>query len=514
MPRSWWREGVFYQIYPRSYQDSNGDGVGDLPGITDRLDHLSGREDSLGIDAIWLSPFYPSPMADFGYDVADYCDVDPAFGTLADFDRLLAEAHRREIRVVVDLVPNHTSDRHPWFRSARSSREDPKRDWYVWADPRRGGGPPNNWLAVFGHRRAAWTLDPATGQYYLHHFLPEQPDLNWRNEEVRRAIDDVIRFWLDRGVDGFRVDVAHGLLKDERLRNNPRLFAGRRRKRNWDLDEVHEIHRRWRKVLDEYPDRMAVGEVFPEGGLGRLVRYYGNDDELHMPFNFQFLEQPWQADRFRDVVERWERLLPDHAWPDYTLSNHDRSRAATRYGLENARVAAMLLLTLRGTPFIYYGEEIGMTDVPIPPERVVDVAGRDPERTPMQWDASANAGFTTGAPWLPMAADADRVNVAEQRRDPTSLLSFYRRLLRIRRASDALRTGTYRSLPSPRGVYLFERAAAGERLTVALNFTATRRRIALPSDRPALVLSSDPGREGLAGRDLVLEPHEGLIART
>ena len=513
MTGSWWREGVFYQIYPRSFQDSNGDGVGDLPGIIDRLDHLNGRDDSLGVDAIWLSPFYPSPMADFGYDVADYCDVDPAFGTLADFDRLLAEAHRRGIRVIVDLVPNHTSDQHPWFQAARASRDDPKRDWYVWADPRRGGGPPNNWLAVFGHKRAAWTLDPATGQYYLHHFLPEQPDLNWRNEEVRGAIDDVMRFWLDRGVDGFRVDVAHGLLKDARLRNNPRLFAGRRRKRNWDLDEVHEIHRRWRKVLDEYPDRMAVGEVFPEGGLGRLVRYYGDDDELHMPFNFQFLEQPWQADRFRDVVERWERLMPHHAWPDYTLSNHDRSRAASRYGLENARAAAMLLLTLRGTPFIYYGEEIGMTDVPIPHDRVVDVAGRDPERTPMQWDASANAGFTTGAPWLPVAAGAGSVNVEAQRRDPSSLFSFYRRLLRIRRASESLRSGRYRSLPSPRGVYLFERATTGERLVVALNFTATRRKVALARERPSLVLSSDPGREGLGDGDVVLGPHEGLIAR-
>ena len=327
--RSWWREGVFYQIYPRSFQDSNGDGIGDLPGITARLDHLNGREDSLGIDAIWLSPFYRSPMADFGYDVSDYRDVDPTFGTLADFDRLLSEAHRRGIRVIVDLVPNHTSDQHPWFSEARASRANAKRDWYVWADPNRRGGPPNNWIAIFGERRSAWTLDPATGQYYMHHFLPEQPDLNWWNEDVRRAIDDVMRFWLDRGVDGFRVDVAHGLVKDELLRNNPRLFARRRRKRNWDLDEVHEIHRRWRRVLDEYPDRMAVGEVTTDS-LARLVNYYGQDDELHMPFNFHFLGQPWDPDRFREVVERWERLLPAHAWPDYTLSNHDRPRAASR----------------------------------------------------------------------------------------------------------------------------------------------------------------------------------------
>ena len=512
MQRSWWREGVFYQIYPRSFQDSNGDGIGDLPGITARLDHLNGREDSLGIDAIWLSPFYRSPMADFGYDVSDYRDVDPTFGTLDDFDRLLAGAHEREIKVIVDLVPNHTSDQHPWFVAARSSRTSPQRDWYVWADPRPRGGPPNNWIAIFGERRSAWTLDAKTGQYYMHHFLPEQPDLNWRNEEVRRAIDDVMRFWLDRGVDGFRVDVAHGLIKDELLRDNPRLFAGRRRKRNWDIDEVHEIHRRWRRVLDAYPDRMAVGEVGTDS-LERLARYYGNDDELHMPFNFHFLEQPWDAGRFRNIVERWERILPAHAWPDYTLSNHDRPRAASRYGVEHARVAALMLLTLRGTPFIYYGEEIGMTDVPIPRDRVVDVAGRDPERTPMQWDATRNAGFTTGDPWLPMAYDASQVNVAAQRDDPSSLFSFYRRLLRARRTSDALRLGAYRSLPAPRDVFAFERTAERERVVVALNFADAPREVRLDLVNADLVISTDVRREGVHARSIHLSPNEGVVLR-
>ena len=514
MKRSWWREGVFYQIYPRSFQDSNGDGVGDLRGIIDRLDHLNGSEASLGIDAVWLSPFYPSPMADFGYDVADYRDVDRIFGSLADADTLLAEAHRRGIKVIIDLVPNHTSDRHPWFAAARSSRNDPKRDWYVWADAAKGGGPPNNWRAVFGRKRAAWTLDRASGQYYLHHFLPEQPDLNWWNEDVRKAIDEVLRFWLDRGVDGFRVDVAHSLVKDPQLRDNPRFrIRGPRSPRNWDLDEVHEIHRRWRRVLDEYPERMAVGEVDPHD-LRRLVRYYGNDDELQMPFNFHFLEQPWKAQSFRGVVERWESLLPDHAWPDYTLSNHDRSRAATRYGIGRRRIAAMMLLTLRGTPFIYYGEEIGMTDVPIPPERIVDVDGRDPERTPMQWDATSNAGFTTGAPWLPLAADAARVNVWTQRGDPRSLLSFYCRLTGVRRATLALRLGSYRSLPAPRGVFAFVREADGERVIVALNFTSQERAMEMPFGGAELVLSTDQERGALAehGR-IVLSPDEGLIAR-
>ncbi|MDP9251905.1 MAG: alpha-amylase family glycosyl hydrolase [Chloroflexota bacterium] len=514
MPGTWWREGVFYQIYPRSFQDSNGDGVGDLRGITRRLDHLNdGTPSCLGIDAVWLSPFYRSPMADFGYDVSDYRDVDPIFGTLDDLDNLLEEAHRRGIRVLVDLVPNHTSDQHPWFVASRGSRDDPKRSWYVWADPRRGG-PPNNWRAVFGskEKRSAWTLDPATGQYYLHHFLPQQPDLNWWNEDVRSAIDDVMRFWLDRGVDGFRIDVAHSLLKDQLLRDNPRLFAKQRPRFNWELDEVHEIHRRWRRVLDEYDDRMAVGEVSSRE-LRNLVRYYGNDDELHMPFNFNFLRQPWSAERFRGIVEEWERLLPLHAWPDYTLSNHDRSRAASRYGSRNARVAALMLLTLRGTPFIYYGEEIGMTDVAIPRDRIVDVDGRDPERTPMQWDGTANAGFTTGKPWLPLAPDAQHVNVAAQRDDPGSMFSFYRRLIQLRRGSPALRAGSYRTHPAPRGVFAYVREAAAERVLVALNFLDRPSRVAIAGNADVVLATSD-GRVGDTLRNAVeLGPNEGVVSR-
>ena len=514
MRGAWWREGVFYQIYPRSFQDSNGDGVGDLAGITARLDHLNdGTSRSLGIDGIWLSPFYRSPMADFGYDVSDYRDVDPTFGSLADFDLLLSEAHRRGIRVIVDLVPGHTSDRHPWFVAARSSRRDSKRDFYVWADP-RGGGPPNNWRAVFRRVGSAWTLDKGTGQYYLHHFLPQQPDLNWWNEDVRAAIDDVMRFWLDRGVDGFRVDVASGLIRDERLRDNPRFqVRGWPRRRNWDLDQVHEIHRRWRKVLDSYGgDRMAVGEIGVRN-LRRHVRYYGNDDELQLSFNFHFLEQPWIAERFRAVVEEWERLLPKASWPDYTLSNHDRSRAVSRYGLERAGVAAVMLLTLRGTPFIYYGEEIGMTDVPIPPERVVDVDGRDPERTPMQWDASPNAGFTSGDPWLPLAFDHAKRNVAAQRDDPASLFSLYRRLGWLRKSSPALRRGSYRTIAAPRGVFAFSREADGERVLVAKNFTKDPQLVPLGTGKATVELSTDHARDGDA-IDLAraeLRPDEGII---
>src|SRR5436309_7687951 len=441
----WWLEGVLYQIYPRSFQDSNGDGIGDLRGIIDRLDHLNGRRDSLGVTGIWLSPFYPSPMADFGYDVSDYCDVDPQFGSLADFDDLVAAAHARSIRVIIDLVPNHTSDQHPWFRESRSSRTNDKRDWYVWADPAPDGGPPNNWESAFRARQAAaWTLDPTTGQYYHHSFLPEQPDLNWWNPAFRDAFDGILRFLLDRGVDGFRIDVAHRMARDPELRDNPDYglepdeylvhWTAENAPRDQDWPEVHEILRRFRRTLDAYDARMAIGEVFLLDPA-RMVGYYGTaNDELQLAFNFAFLRAPWSAKAFRDEVETFERLLPPAAWPDYTLSNHDNPRAVSRYapagdlerGRRRARLVAVMLLTLRGAPFLYYGEEIGMADGPVPAGRVVDVAGRDPERTPMQWDASKSAGFTTGDPWLPVAFEAATVNVAAQRDDPASMFHLYR----------------------------------------------------------------------------------------
>ena len=534
----WWKRAVFYQIYPRSYADSNGDGVGDLAGITAHLDHLNdGTPQSLGIDAIWISPFYRSPMADFGYDVADYCDVDPAFGTLADFDRLLAEAHRRGIRVIVDFVPNHTSDRHPWFVESRSSRTNPRRDWYVWADPAPDGGPPNNWRSHF-LGAPAWTLDRATGQYYLHLFLAEQPDLNWWNPEVRQAVEGAMRFWLDRGVDGFRIDVAHLMLKDRQLRDNPvplppASVGGRM---DEDQPEVHDIHRAWRRLLDSYGDRMAVGEVYILDTV-RMVRYYGEaNDELHLAFNFAFLRQPWKAEAFRESADLLESVLPPGAWPDYTLSNHDVPRARSRYdsvargagggqaGPARARLAAMMLLTLRGTPFIYYGEEIGQADGEVPRDRVLDVHGRDPERTPMQWAAGPGAGFTAPGvePWLPIGAEAERVNVAAQRGDPNSIFSLYRRLIWYRRGSAALLDGSYRSLGAggPRGVYAYLREAPGERLLVALNFTGAARRLdgaaaGLP-ESGTLALATEAGREvGLpvSLRPLGLGPNEGVVVR-
>jgi alpha-glucosidase len=532
---AWWREGVLYQIYPRSFQDSNGDGIGDLRGIIQRLDHLNGRPDSLGIDGIWLSPFYPSPMADFGYDISDHCDVDPRFGTLADFDELVAAAHDRGIKVIVDLVPNHTSDRHPWFLESRASRTSPKRDWYVWADPGPDGSPPNNWRSVFWRRQpSAWTLDRETGQYYLHSFLPEQPDLNWWNPAVRDAFDRILRFWLDRGVDGFRVDVAHRMARDPDLRDNPEwALAPAEQRVHWtdddapgdeDWPEVHEILRGFRRTLDAYDARMAIGEVFVLDPV-RMVRYYGLDnDELHLAFNFSFLRAPWSAAAFRSEIETFERLLPGSAWPDYTLSNHDNPRAVSRYappgdlaaGRRRARLAALMLLTLRGTPFLYYGEEIGMADGPVPPGRVVDVAGRDPERTPMQWDGTPNGGFTTGEPWLPVSGETDTINVEAQRSDPASMLAFVRDLIGRRRASPALRRGGIALLDggSP-DVLAWLREDGDERWLVALNFGSTATAFALDGLPPGGILraATDPTSDvdRPIAFPLELGPDEGLL---
>jgi alpha-glucosidase len=540
----WWRHGVIYQIYPRSFADSGGDGVGDLRGITARLDHLNdGTGDSLGVDAIWLSPFYPSPMADFGYDVADYTGVDPLFGTLDDFDALVAGAHARGIRVIIDLVPNHTSDRHPWFVESRSSRDNPKRDWYVWADPKPDGSPPNNWISSFPRAGRAWTFDERTDQWYLHSFTPQQPDLNWWNPEVREVMDEVMRFWLDRGVDGFRVDVAHKMARDPELLDNPLVELGAAEqdagaeariarlaklhsvdRRDEDWPEVHDIVRRFRRTLDAYDDRMAVGEVYLLD-LVRLARYYGSgQDEFHLAHNFVFLTQPWKAAAFRAVVDEFVGLLPPDAWPAWMLGDHDVPRIASRYdedgnGRVRARVAALMLLTLRGTPFVYAGDEIGMTDGEVPADRVVDVDGRDPQRTPMQWDGSPGAGFSTGDPWLPVGRDAATVNVAAQRDDPASMLSLYRRLVWYRKGSAALRFGDYASLPdAPDGCYAYLRVTDDERLLVALNFTGQPLQYTVRQgvDRGRLELTTDPARqagEEVGLRPLHLGPDEGVVVQ-
>ena len=520
--RLWWKHGVVYQIYPRSFMDSNGDGVGDLDGIRARLDHLAW----LGIDAIWLSPIFPSPMADFGYDVSDYCAIDPVFGTLADFDWLLAEAHVRGIRVILDWVPNHTSDRHPWFIESRSSRTSAKRDWYVWRDPASDGGPPNQWVSIFGG--PAWKLDPGTGQYYLHSFLVEQPDLDWRNPEVVAAMHGTLRFWLDRGVDGFRIDVIHRIAKDPLLRDNPPSstpgpgYGGQLHLHDENHADVHAFLRGIRAVLDEYEERMAVGEVYIMDP-SQVAGYYGRGDELHLAFNFSFLRSPWSAADFAREISAFDALVPVEGWPDAVLSNHDVPRHATRYddavlGDERARVAAMLLLTLRGTPFLYYGEEIGMRNVEVPREQMRDPLAltlhpslsRDPERTPMHWSAEPGAGFTRGKPWLPIGADVAKRNAATLREDRDSLLWLYRDLIELRRATPALERGSFRPISAPDGVLAWERSCGDSRAIVALNFSAearsaglaparvsgglrTRRGEPLPSDAAKLELAPSGG---------------------
>ena len=532
----WWRHAVVYQIYPRSFQDSNGDGIGDLEGVIQRLDYLNdGTPNSLGIDAIWLSPTFPSPMADFGYDVSDYCGVHPDFGTLETMDRLIAECHRRGIKLLLDWVPNHTSNEHPWFLESRSWRSNPKRDWYLWRDAKPDGSLPNNWRSVFGG--PAWTLDETTGQYYLHSFLWEQPDLNWRNPEVERAMLDTLRFWFDRGVDGFRIDVMGMIIKHPDLADNPsnpewRPGDRERSSQLWlnnrNYPEVYDAVKRIRAVFDEYDDRMAVGEVF--GTAAEIAAFYGDDDRpgLHLAFNFQFIHEReseatrWEADALQRIVRSAEAALPDGAQPCYAIGNHDRPRFISRHngdgrGLERARAAAVLLMGLRNTPFVYYGEEIGMEDVDIPEDQLKDPArirtiGRDPERTPMQWDASAGRGFSTAVPWLPFGR-LDR-SVADQTDDPDSLLSLYRRAIWIRKRNPSLLDGGFRELDAPRDVFAWVRSIPGSpEIAVAVNTARETREVSFPGGGQVVLSTSlaDEGRE-VSGA-LVLPPLGAVMVR-
>jgi alpha-glucosidase len=536
--REWWKTAVIYQIYPRSFADSDGDGVGDLRGITAKLDYLQ----ALPVDAIWISPFFPSPMADFGYDVADYCGVHPLFGTLEDFDELTEKAHARGIKVIIDWVVNHCSEQHPWFIESRSSRQSPRRDWFVWRDPAPDGGPPNNWASCFGPVGPAWTLDEQTGQYYLHSFLPQQPDLNWENEEVRAAMHDTLRFWLDRGVDGFRIDAAHRLGKDPLLRDNPpgvvvdtraalaqaartdMAAAVSRRDENWPT--IHERFRGIRTVADEYDDRVLIGEVYLLD-QSELVKYIATGDEMHLAHNFRFVLQPWSAAAFRDVVDEWHRLAGPIAWPDWLLENHDHNRVASRYnddgaGPARARLGLMMVLTLRGTPFIYQGQELGLPDGEVPPEQVVDVTGRDPERCPIPWQppsvAGPGAGFTTGDPWLPVIKAAETLNAQTQDTDPRSALWLTRRLLGLRRDFDELIVGDYSSVNAGDDLFGYLRSTDRGRLLVVLNFATTANKLDLRDvagvDSGQLLLSTDPARgTGAVPASVDLGPLEGLVVR-
>ena len=520
---AWWQSGIIYQVYPRSFQDSDGNGVGDLRGITRRLDHLV----TLGVDAVWLSPIYPSPMADFGYDIADYTDIDPLFGSLNDFDTLVGRAHSLGLKVILDFVPNHTSDRHPWFVESASSRTSSKRDWYLWRDPApdgpdTGSGPPNNWLSNFGG--SGWTLNEATGQYYYHSFLPQQPDLNWRNPAVRAAMADVLRFWMARGVDGFRVDVMWMMIKDDQFRDNPPnpdyhpggsshdrllpLYTA-------DRPEVHGVVAGLRSVLDEYPDRVLIGELYLP--IDRVVTYYGPHlDEAHLPFNFQLLLMDgWRAETIAGIITAYEAALPRGGWPNWVLGNHDRPRIASRVGVAQARMAAVLLLTLRGTPTIFYGEEIGMTDVPIPADAVQDPAekrepgrglGRDPERTPMPWDASPGHGFTTGHPWLPFGQQG--ADVAAQLADPQSMLSTYRHLIALRRMCPALLHGATMQVRANGTVLSYERQSDEQHLAIHLNLGDAAQTVQVAD---GTILFSSHGRRGRMAGEVSLAAAEGMI---
>ena len=530
--RPWWQTEVVYQIYPRSFQDTDADGVGDLPGVTERLGYVA----ELGVGAVWLSPFYPSPQADFGYDVADYCDVDPQFGTLADFDRLVERAHELGLRVIVDVVPNHSSEQHPWFQESRASRESPRRDWYIWRDPAPGGGPPNNWLSIFGG--PAWTFDEATGQYYLHTFLSEQPDLNWRNPDVVNAMMDVLRFWMARGVDGFRVDAVLFSAKHPDLPDlPPRRTAAVMHKPTGEYDTlehvydaadpvIHEYFRRYRETVDGFDggpggeprERVLIGELHAFQDLDRWASYYGRPgpggtlDELHLPYNFGLLNVAWTAAALREHVDAVEAAVPPGAWPNYVLGNHDERRIASRLGPGSVRLAMLLLLTLRGAPTLYYGDELGLPEADVPDDRRVDPWGfrsglpelsRDGCRTPMVWDRSPAAGFSDADPqalWLPLHRGHADLSVEAQAGDPDSHLAFARRALAFRGGSDALRAGDYRALLPAEGdgvtddVFAFERTAGGNRALVLLHVGDGTARVELP--------------DGYAGARLALSTHD------
>ena len=526
----WWQTGIIYQIYPRSYMDSNEDGIGDLNGITGKLDYIK----SIGVKTIWLSPMYPSPMHDFGYDVADYTDVHPIFGTMSDFERLLEEVHKRDMKLVLDLVPNHTSSEHPWFKESISSKNNPKRDWYIWRDPAPDGGPPNNWLSYFGG--SAWEYDKKSGQYYLHLFVKQQPDLNYRNPKVRQAMLNVMKFWLDKGVDGFRVDVIVCLGKDELFRDesdDPEWdgivpFMKHKHIYTLNLPLSHDVTKDMRKLVDKYDDRMIVGETYLP--YDQLIQYYGkNNDECHMPFNFHLLEADWDAKIICKLVDDYEAILPEGCWPNYVLGNHDRKRLATRIGQAQAKVANMMLLTLRGTPTIYYGEEIGMHDGIIPPEfiqdppavnqpEIADEVGRDPVRTPMQWSDLPNAGFSSEnvVTWLPIADDYKDRNVAIQEKQKTSDLALFKALTKLRGSEPALTIGNYKSVDSDNeNIYVYKRTYGNSKsYLIVLNFSSKQHVINLlnTANEGSVAISTLMDRKGKVELSkLSIRPDEGLV---
>jgi alpha-glucosidase len=527
----WWKEAVIYQIYPRSFNDSNNDGVGDIPGIIEKLDYLK----DLGVDALWLSPVFPSPMHDFGYDITDYKDIDPLFGTLNDAKKLIKEAHKRDIRILFDMVMNHTSSEHPWFLESRSSKDNDKRDWYLWQEGAQGKVP-NNWLASFGGK--AWEYDEATKSYYYHAFLKEQPDLNWFNPEVREEIYNIFRFWMDLGVDGFRLDVVNYYVKDQKRRNNPWTLGSTPRpydmqKHLYDRDrpEMYDFLRELRQVTDEYSDIMMVGETYtePPGDPLLSAACMGNgEDMLHMAFDFSMIfTLPWSGREYNRILTQWYNALPAHGWPSLVMSNHDQSRIVSRlgcsFGEERAKIAAALLLTAKGTPFMYYGDELGLSNVPMKKSELFDppgikywpfYKGRDPFRTPMPWDSSEKGGFSRSETWLPLNKDYRERNVQSMEEDQQSIFNVYRDVLNIRRKSISLRRGEYIPIVADRDVLCYYRTMPEETTTVFLNFSA-RPRIVLADDtfRWKILYASSYRSGTLNGLSMHLEPHEILIMK-
>ena len=529
MQQEWLQGAVIYQLYPRSFYDALGTGTGNLQGIIDKLDYLAGTPDSLGVTAIWLSPVYMSPMADFGYDVSNYTDVDPIFGTLKDMQVLITQAHQRSMKVLLDFVPNHTSDQHPWFQESRSASTSAKRDWYIWRDPKANGSPPNNWLSVFGG--SAWKLDEVTGQYYLHSFLAEQPDLNWDNKEVRQAMKSAMRFWLDRDVDGFRVDAVDWMSKDPEFRDDPTNEQAHDKIPGYDHSSLKHTYSRdgphlfdrlneMTTVLEEYTGRFMITEAHPETDdkiTGYLRYYQGVNPHLSAPFNFQGIYLPWEAPVFGGFIDTFQAAMKPDYVPIYTLGNHDESRIATRVGSAAARTAAVMLLTLPGMAFIYYGEELGMHDVVIPKNKIQDpFAGkqnsRDPERTPMQWSNAPHAGFTTATPWLPIADDYSQVNVEAETEDLNSSLNHYKKLLRFRNQSSVLQYGSYEPVNLHPQVLGYKRCYGKEVVLVLLNFSDNSQKLIIDDIEGTIVISTHYDCEGSSfNGHITLRANEGVL---
>jgi len=516
----WWQRAVIYEIAVVSFQDSNGDGWGDLAGLLKRIDYLQW----LGIDAVWLTPIQKSPMRDFGYDIADYCDIDPTFGSLADFDQLVTALHTAGIRLILDLVPNHTSSDHPWFNESRSSRTNAKADWYLWADAGANGGPPNNWQSRFSG--SAWEWSPERQQYYCHTFLVEQPDLNWRNEEVRQAVGEVMRFWLDRGVDGFRLDASAVLIKDDLLRDNPpNPDAGESAPPTQrqtpvftdDRPEAMNCIETIRQVLETYDHRLLCGEV--QGKTDRIGHFYGSDrPRLHLPLNFALLDTAWDALSIQATIDAYYNALPEWAWPVWVIGGHDKRRIASKIGKHQARIIAMLLLTLRGTPFFYMGDELGRERSRIPHSRVRDPfemlvpgfgLGRDAERTPMRWDDGPNGGFTSGAAWLPIDEGAPAVE--RLMKDEHSLLTLYRNLVALRRHQPILTDGEYRPRRARDDVISFDRVLEGSAIAVGLNISTEPRRWDCKCDGKLLRTTYLDRADEWVGGSILLRPNEGVL---